>query len=241
MAVVATALLSACNADDSDTVEEPIPRHALTTATASDNPLLICDRPPFRAAVLAGEPVAEQGTHPSDEALRSAVVEDPDLPDEGWWLTYRGRDTAQYLVDNGSTTVEARLHPDAGGWKLSNAKVCDLVAFHGAAETGRWRLDPRAHPPRPDSRILHLIISGTACVSGRSPFGRIRPLLAQYGTDVIELTVLLRPIDGGFQTCLGSASVRRTVVLDEPLGERELLDAAIYPPVAPPSRSEPTE
>lgn len=89
----------------------------------------------------------------------------------------------------------------------------------------RWWL---ATPPRPDDRALDLVVHERACASGQSADGRIRPVV-EYRPDSILVTITV-PYAGGFQLCPGNPDTPFRLPLDEPVGDREILDGRSSPP-----------
>lgn len=95
----------------------------------------------------------------------------------------------------------------------------------GSPEPATWELDD-AHPsPGPTTTELHLRVFESSCSGGDDAKGRVAPPEIDYGADTITITaiVIAKP---GAQTCpaLIYDGEPLTVTLDEPLGDRELVD-----------------
>ena len=88
-----------------------------------------------------------------------------------------------------------------------------------------------ARAPTPDQRWLALMVTETACASGVSPEGRIQPEVT-YNTDTIIVTIRVKKL-GGAQTCPGIAPTPYELQLDQPVGNRKVLDGSVTPPSAP--------
>jgi hypothetical protein len=77
------------------------------------------------------------------------------------------------------------------------------------------------------------------CASGQSSEGRIVGPKVEYGDDAIIVTFAVRPPPGGeFHTCQGNPPTLVLVTLSEPLGDRQLLDGHVDPPVVPGCKEE---
>ena len=60
--------------------------------------------------------------------------------------------------------------------------------------------------------------------------GRLLPPSITDGAESISLVFAARPLEDDMFTCPGNPSTRVTVELREPLGDRRLLDAGLFPP-----------
>jgi hypothetical protein len=67
------------------------------------------------------------------------------------------------------------------------------------------------------------------CASGRPADGRIADPIVEYGEDAITITVPVRRVEGG-ATCQGNPWTPFVLELDEPIGDRLLLDGGPWPP-----------
>lgn len=88
-----------------------------------------------------------------------------------------------------------------------------------------------ARAPTPDQRSLALMVSERACASGASPEGRIQPEVT-YNTDTIIVTIRVKKL-GGAQDCQARAPTPYELQLDQPVGNRTVLDGSVTPPSAP--------
>ncbi|UFU08261.1 hypothetical protein [Ruania halotolerans] len=86
-----------------------------------------------------------------------------------------------------------------------------------------WELtDPGAVDP-PD-RVLTIGVIRLDCASGFT--GEPLPAQVAYEDDRVVVTVDVEPLELDAANCQGNPAVPMTVVLDEALGERELVDGA---------------
>ena len=116
-----------------------------------------------------------------------------------------------------------------GVFVLASAS-CGSPAQEQAAPLAEWVL---AQPPKPDDVTLQLVVQEQSCNGGRAPDGRIVTELENE--DRILVTVRVEPLEEG-GTGLPNPPTSHTVRLQEPVGERVVLDAALRPPApaAPP-------
>jgi hypothetical protein len=74
-----------------------------------------------------------------------------------------------------------------------------------------------------------VLVHELACTSGRDPSDFLQePRIVQSDESVTVYWTSI-PAEGD-QNCIGNPSVERTIELDEPLGDRALLDGSTYPP-----------
>ena len=86
-----------------------------------------------------------------------------------------------------------------------------------------WAVDPSADLG-PETTEVSLLVNEVACASGRSAEGRISADV-DYRGDEIVITAYVRPLDGG-QDCPGNPNTPYLLELDEPLGDRTLVNGA---------------
>ena len=77
--------------------------------------------------------------------------------------------------------------------------------------------------------VVTVSVSERECTSGRNPEAFLRePVMVQEEHSVTVYWTTTPP--DGFESCPGNPSVERTITLDEPLGDRRLLDGSTWPP-----------
>jgi hypothetical protein len=77
------------------------------------------------------------------------------------------------------------------------------------------------------------------CASGQSSQDRIVGPEISYAADRVVVTFAVRPPPGEAQDCQGNPATAVTVTLNEPLGDRRLVDGGAEPPREPPVCAEP--
>ncbi|WP_141387292.1 hypothetical protein [Cellulosimicrobium cellulans] len=112
-------------------------------------------------------------------------------------------------------------------WVLTAAQTCALRADLGELGTATLTLDPE-HPPVPDARELHLLVTEMACNNGEDAEGRVRLSALAVRDDAVAVTVGVEPRTGE-ANCPSNPPTPFVVELDEPLGDRVVLDASVHP------------
>jgi hypothetical protein len=127
---------------------------------------------------------------------------------------------------------------DAEGWMVTSAGPCTLRAELDGLGTATVLLDPDAPPAEDDTSLSLWVVEG-ACASGRPATDRVATSVEE-SAGAIRLVVGVEPLQGD-QTCPANPPTPITLDLDEPIGERQLMDAARLPPIeleqAPPELS----
>lgn len=92
-------------------------------------------------------------------------------------------------------------------------------------------LDPAVRPD-PDADRISVLAAERACAGGQAPVGReVRAVILDENDETVSIVILVEPPEGD-QNCPGNPSFVFEVDLGSPLGDREVLDASTYPPVA---------
>jgi len=115
-------------------------------------------------------------------------------------------------------------------WELDLAGECKpRVVLGGGLGPADWWLDPASPPLSRDATEFDAVVLERACANGQSSEGRIAPPFVLYEPDSVVLTfgVVLKP---GGQRCPGHPPGSYHVKLDEPIGDRWLLDGGVFPP-----------
>lgn len=100
------------------------------------------------------------------------------------------------------------------------------------AQVAPWEPAPGA-ALTPDTTRIDVLVNERACASGTSAEGRIAPATVEYGPETVTITLAVIPVTGP-AACPGNPDTPFTIELDEPLGDRTLLDGGTTPP-SPPS------
>ena len=129
------------------------------------------------------------------------------------------------LVVLASLTLSA-----AAGWLFVQTILRQNIQLPGSPrQEAHWSLDP-AHPPRPDSVVIPVLVNDIQCASGVSPEDRLFPPLVVQTEDTVVITFSATRPPGRGQTCPTHPPVRRVVLMDRVLGDRILMDGGYSPP-----------
>jgi hypothetical protein len=120
------------------------------------------------------------------------------------------------------------------GERFGADRICvevEPIADEDDAQPARWA--PAADADlSPQSTAIEVLVNEVGCASGEPADGRIATPEISYEDDAVVITIRVVPRPGP-QTCPSNPDTEYTVELDEPLGERELLDGAHDPPAEP--------
>lgn len=148
------------------------------------------------------------------------VIRDVEMPNDPTWPAI--------LPDRELLTVSWVAHATnlPPGWYVSQSSHCALTVDLG--DLGVPALAVRAAPD-PKSRELALSVTEMACNSGEDAQGRIEVVSIEESADQVRLVLGITPRDGA-QNCPSNPATPFTVTLDDPVGDREILDASLVDP-----------
>lgn len=240
-----TLALSGCAAPASDVGPTTSPTLSSTPSAAGDG--LLCGQLAIsREAEEKRTPVSamsEGERVPHSEALwdDGGLLDLP--PDEGWYVATMTDELIGVMRD-----VEVGANPMSGdmprdrevltvtwvkdaldsptGWYVSHRGTCALTVDLGDLTVPAIELHP---PPDKTSRELRLQVTEQTCNGGEDAAGRIVVLSVDETDDQVSLVLGVRP-RGGPQACPSNPATPFTVTLSQPLGEREVVDAALANP-----------
>jgi hypothetical protein len=145
-----------------------------------------------------------------------------------WRLVDRTDDKLVFLADSANGLLYIALRRQGGEWAFGNGGDCQLHAVMGdGIGAAQWWLDPRRPWPAADSTVLEILVLEQACAGGGYAVGRILPPVVQYEAEAITITFGVRVVGG---TCPMNPNTPAVLLLDEPLGDRQLLDGFHIPP-----------
>lgn len=198
----------------------------------------------FDPSALAQAPDAS--TLPPGPAGAVDDMGDPAFdPADGWKVVYlddaradliRELDTPEQ-VDPGDVRTHAVIRverirgatnvPD-GTWMLSLAGTCTPRVVTGDA--GRLGEADLTLPSEPDptAAVLDLLVWERACASGRPADGRVVLVSLEETDDQVRVHVGVRPVEGD-ATCPGNPPTPFSVPLEQPLGDRQVVDVSVVP------------
>lgn len=150
-----------------------------------------------------------------------------------WLLAYEDEELAVFLVrrvgtDERFSVMYVAREGDTWGFAgySDRCSVRPLVT-HGFGDS-EWRVD-EASPPEPGSSSFRIEVLEQGCASGQAATGRIADPIVEYGEVAITITVPVRAVTG-LALCPGNPWTPFVLELDEPIGDRVLLDGGPWPP-----------
>ncbi len=205
-------------------------------------PEYACGSLTFTAEELSAAPPADDLGPDGQGALEGHAMEPID-PGDGWRLLaetgselelIRELDQPQPSGPGDVRTHEfLRVHtvtgvtnvPD-GGWVLDAQGSCTPRRDLGSLSPADLAL---AEHPSPEARQIELEVYERACASGQPADDRVEIVEQETSDEQLMLVVGVRPLDGD-QNCPGNPPTPVTIQLDEPLGDRTVVDASTLPP-----------
>jgi hypothetical protein len=229
LALVALLLLSGCAA---------APRSP-TEATEYD-----CNgRPVTREAFEERAPLSDSARTALTEATRAEGREMDLSAGAGWFTLSESPRSIEVLrelpaledLENGEipsdhdylAVARVRGEQGEGPWRSWSSSPCALRLDLGGVGMPTVVL---AHAPDPASRDLDLLVTEHECTSGEGAEGRIEVASLAESADRVEVVLAVRPLESSFVTCQGNPGTPFTVSLEEPVGDRTVVDAGLVLP-----------
>lgn len=256
LTIVALAGLAGCG-DDSDDGDDGLGADpsASTTSTTQDDDGSDAAPDPLRyrcaggdvdAASLEEDPPGDGGAEAGDDdvavTLRQGLAREAaagrSVPERGW--------RPLSVDDAGEGTLHEFAHgspPDlwvavvqvlADGDRVQAESVsrCTPQAHRDGALTAYWW--PTGSAPSAQDTTIEVAVQEDSCDSGRGPDGRLLEPHVRTTDDAVTVTFFVEPREGDdAQTCESHPPATTEIHLDEPLGDRELLDGSTYPARTP--------
>jgi hypothetical protein len=254
-AALAAALLlalTACGTERSAPTQADVPeqrqeQEPSAASAPSDERLISCDaRPPgWPPSAMTGgidsRVPRDELTHALEAVMPEAGIDAPlalqgvDIGEAPWFVL---AESERYVVVATGTWDEhgpslrddgqaVRLERKGSGWKVVGWGGCSRLV--PVVEPGRqWVQVESAIDLDPAATEVVVEITERQCTGGRDP----RPFLDEptYVEDDDSVTVLWTSrMPEGASTCIGNPPVPHRLRLDEPLGDRQLLDGSSWP------------
>lgn len=122
------------------------------------------------------------------------------------------------------------LEREDGRWAWAGMGTCQLEPVLVADDVDWVTVNRPESGLDRDSRSPVVGVSERECTSGRDPGPfLLDPYVVEHDETVTVYWTSEAPT--GYHTCPGRAPVERALELDAPLGDRELLDGSVWPPV----------
>lgn len=115
-----------------------------------------------------------------------------------------------------------------GRWAPGGSGHCRIELSADGWGNARFVVDPAA-PPDPESRRISVLATEHSCASGQAPAGReVRAVIQDQDERTVSVVILVEPTKGD-ASCQGNPAFPFQVELGSALGDREILDASIFP------------
>ena len=151
-----------------------------------------------------------------------------------WFVTQEGKDWRQLFGQPSRSGgdppyASLRIEMRDDEWAPVGWGQCRIELHADGWGNARFVIDPEA-PPNPGADRISILATENACAGGQAPEGReVRSAILDEDERSVSIVILVEPTKGG-ATCPGNPSFPFEVELGSPLGEREILDASVYPP-----------
>lgn len=115
-------------------------------------------------------------------------------------------------------------------WGVDTATSCTPRIDPGTRIEASVALDPD-ELPEPDDERIALLVTEHACNGGQPATGRVELVALVETETTVEVVIAVRPhFDDMARTCISNPPTPFTVDLEQALGDRVILDAAVVPP-----------
>ena len=186
------------------------------------------------AAAFSRPTQAERDSGAAELALRSYLKANAatGIPQRHWRRIAGTSEQVEfvhgYLGDDGGLPRLVFALQD-GGWETRGPGWCGPRTVRNGVTAIDWTLYPDAPPPASSARSIVVGIHEHACTSGRDPIPHLQRPYLRYGRKAVLIMFWTDPVEGP-ALCLGNPIGRFELKLPGPLGQRQLYDAATYPP-----------
>ena len=122
-----------------------------------------------------------------------------------------------------------RIEKDDGGWAPVGWGQCRIEVDAEGWGNARFVIDPKARPD-PETDQISVLATENACAGGGPPDGRqVKPVILSEDAHTISIVILVEPTQGA-TTCPGNPAFPVEVQLGSAIGDRDILDASVFPP-----------
>jgi hypothetical protein len=186
----------------------------------------------FSPAIFS-ELETDLASRPPGLALRAFLQSGKDqgagLPRSGWHLVGIDGEIAVFVaaVDGSPPFAAVSVAVRNGRWRVAGFGRCSPKLEVPGTNPASW---VPSQAVAADSQSFEALVTEHACIGGLSSAGRmLAPIIAYRAHSVVVIFMTTPPADVVDSTCIGNPPTAVQVVLDEPLGDRELLDGGTLP------------
>jgi hypothetical protein len=221
---LAVAMLASCGTGDD-------PAGPATNAQSASTPRYSCGGSgTFSAADIAAERRPDDDILEGIERLRQ-TMDGEMLPADGWFVVVEGNRRTDLLAPLRDHFAEATFEKEEGRWKPVGWGECSPPRLRIEDKSVlRWAFEPGSYPPDPKAKKLSILVSEVECSSSRKLDGLIQPEVT-YTDSTIEVILTAPALRGGH--CGAPAPTRYDLELEQPVGDRNVIDLSVYPAAEP--------
>ena len=122
----------------------------------------------------------------------------------------------------------ASLELRDGRWATVGWGDCRIELGADGWGNARFTMDPSS-PPDPSATTLTVLASEMNCAGGGPPDDReVRATVVDDSEEAVAIVILVEPVQGAV-TCQGDPDFPFEVALPSAIGDREIVDASVYP------------
>jgi hypothetical protein len=224
-------LLIACDPAEPRTGAESDESSTARTVYDTGDVLYTCGHVPFDPNTLEGPGDLEHSESALGAALRDLLASpEGNIGDGGWRVVARTKRSVQVAApapEGDIPYVNAFFRRSDGRWEASGWGDCLPMAVVGERNPALWELEIE---PGSGATQLHLLVKERDCTSGRELTEDNTRAEVEYAEDAIVILMSADPLKKGNYNCIGNVPAPITVELEEPVGDRRLVDAGSYPP-----------
>lgn len=194
--------------------------------------LVSCDSGQFPVSALQEIRPLEEADPEIAEAISPFLTNEEGRfwPQEGWQVVHETSNEIQLVAKTTEGTLAfMTVTNDGSDWAWSGGSIagdpCQLrFTVPEELNTVEWSLDPEAAKPTAETTEIAVILQERECVSGQKIGDRlVGPQIVMTETRVFMAFASQRPQGDAFD-CQGNPETPFTVVLPEPIGDRELVE-----------------
>jgi hypothetical protein len=187
---------------------------------------------PFTAEDLEGSGNVEEQDSELGAALRELLEmrEGRTLPRSGWHALAENDEEVLLgaaSAGGGHLYGSALFERTEKGWDAAGWGDCTPIVVVGRRSPAIWKL---AEEPSPESTTLSVSLEERDCSGGRKLTADNTRVDVEYSAETIAILVTGDPLEAGATYTCPLLINHMTIPLEEPVGDRTLLDVAVYPP-----------
>lgn len=153
------------------------------------------------------------------------------LPEKGWIEVSSSGSAVTLLAPLRDGYASATFENRGGKWEPRGWGDCVPRLQLSGRSVLRWAFTGASYLPSADAKQIEVLVTEVNCSSGREVDDLIEQSVTYRDEEIY--VVLTAPALSGVQTCQGTMPVRYTLTLEEPPGERAIVDPSVYPAVEP--------